>query len=161
MGSSDAVLAMQQGAIDMSLFTSPFWKAIENMKIAQFVPGSGYSLSSLIMPVAFEQQQPEVAKAILRAIVRTHRTYLQGDYHKDAKVVAAMAKTTGVQESTITASDPLVFTTDLQYTKDAEQSITDAQTFWAQAGGLLSYTTPLALDKINDTSLAKAVVAGQ
>jgi NitT/TauT family transport system substrate-binding protein len=160
VGSSEALIGMQQGGVDGSVLVTPFWKEAEKSGIAKFFPGTGYSLASYIMSTDLIKKQPDVAKAILRAVMRTQRTYLQGNYHNDPRVVAAISKAISAPETTITASNALVFTKDMLYTKAAEQTMQDDQAVWLEAGGIVEYKQPIPLDRVNDLSLAKDVLAG-
>jgi NitT/TauT family transport system substrate-binding protein len=157
---ADILVGMKQGSIDGGYIVTPFWKQLEKDGTAKLVPNTGFSLASYIMPLDFIKAKPDVAKAILRAIMRTQRTYLQGNYHNDAKVVAAISQAVGAPETTITSADPLNFTKDLIFAPSATQVMQDLQQVWLD-NNILQYKTAIPLDKINDLSMAQDVAAGK
>jgi NitT/TauT family transport system substrate-binding protein len=112
------------------------------------------------MSTDFIKNQADVARALLRAIMRSQRSYLQGDYHVDPNVLPALAKQTGVPEDSITSAPSLVFTKDLQPSQSTIKAETDSQSVWLMARNVLQYTQPLPLERIQDLSLATAVAAG-
>jgi ABC-type nitrate/sulfonate/bicarbonate transport system substrate-binding protein len=162
VNSADGLIALQQGRVGGTWLLTPVWKlAPEKVPDARYMESSGFSLASYMMSKDFMASRPDVAKAILRATMRAQRTYLQGNYHADAKMVAAMAKATGAPETSITGTPALQFTTDLLYSKQAQQNMLDAQDAWFQVGGILQYPQPMTIDKMVDETLVKQVAAGQ
>jgi NitT/TauT family transport system substrate-binding protein len=138
---------------------TPFWKQAETDGFARWIPGTGTDNATYIMQKDFYIKQPDVAKAMLRALVRTHRTYLQGDYHPDAKVMDVIAKAMNIPAATIIAPGlQLRFTSDLKFTPKVDQLTLDDQAVWIATGGC-TYSTPLPLDRINDTMVLDAVLA--
>jgi NitT/TauT family transport system substrate-binding protein len=161
LSGADTLAGLQQGSVGAGYLQSPFWLTAAQGNFARLVPGTGFSLASYIMETNFTNTQPEVAKAILRAMLRTQRTYLQGDYHANAAVLAALVTATGSTADAIKATPSLRWTTDLMPTTAIVQNIADAQDDWLQAGGILQYQQALPMERINDVSLAKDVVAGR
>jgi ABC-type nitrate/sulfonate/bicarbonate transport system substrate-binding protein len=161
LGAGDSLIALQQGAITASYIVQPFCEQAKAGDYAVKVPNTGYSFSSYMMSADFLKNKPEVAKAILRALARTSRTYLQGDYHQNEQVVAALSSAIGIPPEQLKASAPFKFTTDLQFGQPAIDSMLNDQNVWLSAGNVLSYNQAMPVDKFVDTSLAKQVLAGQ
>jgi NitT/TauT family transport system substrate-binding protein len=161
LAGADALAALKAGAVGASYVQSPFWQQIEKEGYARLIPGSGFSLASYIMETNFMKTQPDVARAILRALLRTQRTYLQGDYHANDLVVEALSKATSSPVETIKATPAMIWNTDLQPTPTMLRNIAEAQADWLEVGGVLQYTDPLPMDRINDLSIVNEVIAGK
>ncbi len=159
LGGEDSYVALENGAVSFTYLNTPQSQEAYNGNFAKLLPDTGYSLASYMMSTKFLKQQPEVAAAILRGIMRTQRTYLQGDYHTNTQVVDAIASFTGVTPAQVQNQEVLLFTQDLQFTPSANAAILGIQDIWVQYG-IVDYKTPLALSEINNTTLATQVAAG-
>jgi NitT/TauT family transport system substrate-binding protein len=109
------------------------------------------------------EEQPEVFEAFARAILRTQRTYLQGNYYEDDDVVAFLAEWTGAPLETVKqGSASYDFGDDLQ--NDAE-AVEQAQDLWLEAqtegwtSTILDYDEPIDVAKVVDPSIVDAVNA--
>jgi ABC-type nitrate/sulfonate/bicarbonate transport system substrate-binding protein len=161
LSATDTLVALQSGSVDIAYLLTPFWQQADKGNYAKYIPNTSYSLASYMMSTDFIKQQPDVAKALLRATMRAQRTYLQGDYHADPKALAAMAKATGTPEANLSATPSLRFTSDLIFSKTATDKMMAAQQAWLDAGGILQYDKSLALERMVDNSLAQQVLAGK
>lgn len=152
----DAAMAIQNGTASISIGLTPQWASIEDSGCCSFFIPTVVS-GSFLVNQKFMQERPEVAQAFFRAIMRTNRTYLQGDYHQDQKVVAALASQTKVPAETIAAQPPLGFSADLELA-----TVDVLPDFQAQfrAFDLLSYDQDLKVDQMIDTSPVDAVLQG-
>lgn len=155
LGGNDIAVALEAGSIGAGYVLPPAWVTIEQSGCCTLVtPPPAPAGSTYTMSEAFIEDQPEVAAAIMRALARTVDTYLQGDYHADDEVMAAMAEAFGVPVEGISQTPPLVFDPDLGL--DVDQ-IEELQDLWI-ANDVLEYDEPIPLDRLVDRSPAEAVV---
>jgi len=154
MQGADMVTAMENGAIDAGVVLDPFNRQVEQGGFATFVqpfpPDSvgGYIAGDI-------REQPEVIDAFVRGLLRTRRTYLQGDYHANPDVVAALAEVLGVDAELITSNPSLVWDPDAQINP---QTIEDMQAMWIE-GGILEVTEPFVPEDVIDQSAIDRVLA--
>jgi NitT/TauT family transport system substrate-binding protein len=110
LNGSNALVALETGALQAAdLYAPSSSQAISSgvAKLAVEVPaGAGAMVMGNILT-----SHPQVAEAIARALLRTQRTYLQGDYHSNPQVAADIAKILGVPASFVTspANPSLIF----------------------------------------------------
>ena len=105
--------------------------------------------------------RPMVARAIVRALLRTERTYLQGDYHANAQVAAAIAQALGVPVSAV--ASPLnpseVFDPSGSY---PESALGPYQNFYMSVTPkIITYSKPLDVNSLVDSGLTASVLSGQ
>jgi NitT/TauT family transport system substrate-binding protein len=102
LNGSNALVALETGALQAAdLYAPSSSQAISSgaAKLAVEVPaGAGAMVMGSILT-----SHPQVAEAIARALLRTQRTYLQGDYHSSPQVAADIAKILGVPASFVTS----------------------------------------------------------
>lgn len=158
VGGNDIIVALEQGSTDAGYVLSPAWKTIEESGCCELVtPRPPLAASTYTMTSEFMEDDRETARAMMRALVRTVRTYLQGDYHSDPEVLAALSETLDVPEDVITATPSLVFDPDMGF--DTEQ-VDEIQEVWLDAE-VLEYSEPIPADEVVDTSVVDEVLAGQ
>lgn len=164
LGGSDILAAIQGGSLDGGYVLTPQWLQLEDESVATYAgmyggfDGQGFSASAYEMSQKFISDQPEVAAAIMRAIARTIATYLQGDYHADPEVLAALAEVTASPADSIASAPPLVFNPDMPLNGTM---ISDIQEMWIQySPDTLAFTTPIPIDKLTDRSLIEKVLSG-
>jgi NitT/TauT family transport system substrate-binding protein len=158
LGGPDLLAAIQNGAVHGGFLPDPLWADPDQKGYAvQAVESYRKPLGGWAVSPAF-LEDTEVVDAFVRALVRTTRTYLQGDYHKDAtpEVRAAIIESLGVPEATYDAGVSLIFDPDL--TPNSEP-IEGVQQTWLDAGDILSYDAPLPASAIIDTSVLERVLA--
>jgi NitT/TauT family transport system substrate-binding protein len=162
IGGSDMLVAIETGSLDGGYVLTPQWLQLDSGDAAQYVgmyggfDGAGFSASAYEMSQSFIDDEPEVAQAIMRAITRTIRTYLQGNYHDDPEVLEALATVTGSPADAIASAPALVFNPDLPLNG---QMMEDIQDMWIQyAPGTLSFETPLELDAFTNRDLIETVL---
>jgi NitT/TauT family transport system substrate-binding protein len=159
IGGNDVVVALEQGSTDAGYVLSPAWKTIEESGCCELVtPRPPLAASTYTMTEDFMEDDRDTARAIMRALVRTVRTYLQGDYHSDPEVLTALSETLEVPEDVITATPSLVFDPDMGFDTDTVEQI---QQVWLDAGDVLDYSDPIPADEVVDTSVVDEVLAGQ
>jgi ABC-type nitrate/sulfonate/bicarbonate transport system substrate-binding protein len=160
LDSAESLPALENGAISFSYLNDPQAGEAYTGNFAKLLAGTAYSLASYMMSTKYLDSNPTTAAAILRALMRTERTYFAGDYHSNPTTMSAIEKFTGAPASKILADAPLYFKPDMQFSTAADNAILGIQKIWIQ-NKIVDYTTPLTLPQINDTTLAAQVSAGQ
>lgn len=140
-------LILKRGAADGGQVISPYHNQLLNEPCCKVFPGAypkspqtGY----LVGPALAGRK--DVALAFFRAMARTERTYFQGDYHGDDKVLAAMAKTMEQKAEVLAKGDPTVFVPGLDTNAEA---FPELQKFF-RAFGDISYAEDLPVERIYD-----------
>ena len=149
---ANLLVALQQGAVDLAFLLSPLpdtpglgdYAALA-YSIGVNDPGTDYAGWAL-GPV--RDKQPAVAEAFVRAVVRTVRTYLQGTYLADPDVLGSLTRALEVPADVLSKSRPSVFRPDQRFRTGP--GLAQLQGYWKDAGGLLSYDTPLDGSRVVD-----------
>jgi NitT/TauT family transport system substrate-binding protein len=160
LASADAQIAFEQGSVVAAFLQTPLWQQVEEAGFATYIEGSAFSLACYVMSSQFIEGEPEAAEAVLRALLRTHREYLQGDYHTDDEVLGLLSTALEVPADVIAASPPFAFTDDLRFSDDAIEVISRMEEIWLQEGSILTYTEPIGIDRIFDDRFASALSDG-
>jgi NitT/TauT family transport system substrate-binding protein len=151
---ANAVTALQAGAIDAAVLYDPLYRTFQQSGVAKaaetfYTPGGafdGLPAAGIFMGPR-RHTDPAVTDAIIRAVARTDRTYLQGDYHHDPKVRAALTKTLGVPDAYFDATPSLLFDPNLAFKLTSVDAL---QRTWLDIGGLLTYTRLMTPTQIAD-----------
>jgi NitT/TauT family transport system substrate-binding protein len=153
----DVLIALQNGSIDAGFLADPAWADPDQKGYAKLVvPFGTFSVNGYMMG-KLRTDKPDVAAAFVRALVRTSRTYLQGNYRADPAVRAALLDIMGTTPALLDASLPLVFDPDLRYKNSADA--VEVQKVWIAAGNILSYKEPLPKEKFLDETVLNRVLA--
>ncbi|GAA0985714.1 hypothetical protein GCM10009555_061650 [Acrocarpospora macrocephala] len=146
--------ALQSGAAGVAQLLTPFYVALENDDCCEYLKGA-YPTQTQFGWVFSQQMQgrTDVGVAFVRALARTTTTYLQGDYHKDDKVLTALAKTLEQDKGKLAALEPPAF--DATFQTAAARNL-EAQMFF-RARGLLQYEQDLTPDQVYDLRYLKAL----
>jgi ABC-type nitrate/sulfonate/bicarbonate transport system substrate-binding protein len=150
----DILAALKQGSVDVGYLLSPFWTAADREDFAKLVLGQGFQASVYAVNQDWVATSPKVAQAFFRAVGRTVRDHLTGDYKATEQQRAAIAKALEVQPGSLDAT-PLVF--DSRLPLDTS-TITQLQDMWFKIGRIFNYQEPLAPEKLIDRSVVEAVV---
>lgn len=157
LGGADMLVALEQGAVDGSYLNSPMWQqpSVEECCVL-LTPRPPLAASVYTFTGRFLEQHRDVAKALMRAITRTNRTYLAGDYHADQATMTTLSDVLSTPVDTLSASPSLSFDPDL----GIDASILEAcQAVWL-AAGVLDYDEVQPLGDMIDTSVIEEVVQG-
>jgi NitT/TauT family transport system substrate-binding protein len=157
VGGPDALIALQNGSIDAAYLPDPLWADADAKGYAEFAIPFGQDTVGGYVMGPLRTEKPEVADAIIRALVRTTRTYLQGDYRNDPEVRPALEEVLGVGGAVLDVGSPLIFDPDMRFDPVIVEPI---QKVWIEAGDLLSYDEPLPVTDIVDESNLDRVLAG-
>jgi len=165
LGGAEMLLAVENGLVDGGTLLTPFWLETEKSGVARFVGSyggtedGGFSANWYEMSQTFIDEKPEVARAMLRAILRTVRTYLQGDYHANPEVLAAISEVLDVPEATILAAPAYYFDPEMGLDSTVVEL---AQEVWIEfVPDALSYSEPLPVDAVTDHRIVDEVLAGR
>ena len=152
---ANLLVALQQGAVDLALLLSPL---PDTPGIGDYAglaysigvndPGTDYAGWAL-GPV--RDKQPAVAEAFVRAVIRTVRTYLQGNYLANPDTVNALSRALDVPTDVLAKSRPVVFRPDQRFRTGG--GLAELQGYWSDAGGVLSYDKPIDGSRIVDVGL--------
>jgi NitT/TauT family transport system substrate-binding protein len=158
---ANGLIALQTGALPAAALYPPFSTQAKSSGVAKLVvesppPGGG----AMIMGGDLTSR-PTVAKAIVRALLRTERTYLQGDYHANPQVAAAIAQALGVPVSAV--ASPLnpseVFDPSGSY---PESALGPYQNFYMSVTPkIITYSKPLDVNSLVDNGVTASVLSGQ
>lgn len=157
---TDAFTALNSGGAAAAYLVEPYSTMAADRGVGVFAPGSdAQSLgTAFFFGKRLLEDDPQVGAAFLRAIVRTTRTYLQGSYHSNQKVVDAMASEFNVDSETLRSVGEVEFDPNLT-TRSWPARSEDVQKIWISLGGdILDYQTPVKPETIIDTTLLDKVV---
>jgi NitT/TauT family transport system substrate-binding protein len=155
LGGGDLVAALQSGGVDGGALYDPNWHDPDSKGYAVLAVPNYKGVLGGYMYGPSLSGKPEVLDAIVRALLRTTRTYLQGNYKTNPNVVAASAKELGVPAATFTSAPPLVFDPNMKWDTSV---VTSVQKTWMSIGGLLTYDKPLTIDQVYDPTHVNKVL---
>jgi NitT/TauT family transport system substrate-binding protein len=156
------VPALQSGALDGGQLVPPFsqlpYVQANLVKLGPLLPsGRIMTLGSTI------QSRRPVVQAYARAYLRTIRTYMQGDYRNNPEIANIISSYTGAPLSAVlNQPTPYNFGQKLENVTDL---IPQFQALWFKAqrepgaAQILSYSKPIAIKQITDTSIINVVNA--
>jgi NitT/TauT family transport system substrate-binding protein len=156
LGSSDLLVALQSGAVDAGTLYDPQWQQADAGGYAVLAEPNykgvlgGWDYGPNLA------NKPQVLDGIVRAMLRTTRTYLQGNYKANPQLVAAAIKGLGVTADRFTLAAPLIFDPNMAWDPNV---MTTLQQHWMRVGGLLTYDKALPLSQVYDPSAIARVVA--
>ena len=127
---------------------SPFSQSPEVATCCTKILGNVPTLGKYIFGTRFLNDEPETAEAIVRALMRTNRTYLQGDYHDDPEVMTILSEALGAPEESIASVSEYVLDPELGIDLDF---VTEAQKIWI-AGEGLDLEQPIDPSRFVDTT---------
>jgi NitT/TauT family transport system substrate-binding protein len=153
---ADIVIALENGAVNFGIVNSPHNQKIDPNK-AEFAFGlqSNVSIGGLFFGPRLLKERRDIGEAFMRAWVRGVRTYLQGDYHENAKVVGALSKAMNIPPETIKQGRSLVFPPDQPMVPGMMDKL---QAAYAAAPGILSYQQSMPEDRIVDRRFLEAAL---
>lgn len=130
-------------------------KDIQDFKMVQANPPAAIFVASS----KWLNDKPEVAAAFFRAIMRTNRTYLQGDYLNDPKVLDAQVQILGSTSEAVVNDGLAKYSADLDAT--AQKGVFPIFQEMFREAKVLSYNDELKADDVFDETPVKAVLAGK
>ncbi|WP_238015821.1 ABC transporter substrate-binding protein [Dactylosporangium sp. AC04546] len=155
LGGADLLAGLDSGAVDAGNLSDPVWTTAETSGHKLIIPFTA-SITSYWMG-KIRTEKPDVAAAILRALVRTSRTYLQGDYRGNAEVKQGLIKAMGATEAQLNGPSSLIFDPDFKF---PIQNIAPIETAWAEIGGIVNFNKPLSDSQLFDDGPRTTALAG-
>ncbi|MEU7811111.1 ABC transporter substrate-binding protein [Pseudonocardia sp. NPDC049154] len=158
IAAADMSSAVTGGAVDGGVMISPSWEPLVDDGCCVNVGYSPpYGSSFYAFGPALLDERPAVGQAFVRALARTQKEYLQGNFHADPAKAAETAK---VLQSTVERVQrepaPTFSTSWPMPTEMADIS----QDYLFQVGGILSYEQPLTSEQIYDMRFIDNLNAG-
>jgi NitT/TauT family transport system substrate-binding protein len=158
IGGPDMLVALEQGSVDAGYLITPFWQEPTVSECCVLVtPQPPLAGSVYVVNERSLDEDRETLQAVFRALMRTVRTHLQGDYHADPEVLGVLSEVMETEEDVITSSPSLRFDPDLALETDV---LTETQEVWIDAGDILDYDEPLPAEDVVDTSVVDELVGG-
>jgi NitT/TauT family transport system substrate-binding protein len=157
MGVGDIPVALENGAINVGFLFDGIWQKADEQKV-QFAFGGTPDISGAYFygPNLLRKDRA-VGDAVMRAMTRTVRTYLQGHFHQDAKVAPVLAKALGISLDDLRRGGEMMFPPEMPM---ARYTAAVLQKTYGMTQGVLTYTTPLTDDQTLDRGfLAAAGIA--
>ncbi|HEY1989551.1 MAG TPA: ABC transporter substrate-binding protein [Acidimicrobiales bacterium] len=151
------VTALQNGAVQGAYALSPYYQPLLTDPRFTLVTPTPLATGVYEMSSQFISQQPLVAQAIMRALIRTDRTDLGPNYRNNAAVMGIISTWLGIPAATVANNPAVVFSTDMD-TAALGPLLTGVQQMWISLGGVLSYTKPLTVKQVVDPSVVNAVL---
>jgi NitT/TauT family transport system substrate-binding protein len=149
MAPIDIPLAMEGGQIGAAWINAPYFASVEADGVAVRVEGYPDDVFTAVYVYgpSFLQVSPEVGEAFLRAIARTERDFMNGNYKENSEILAALARGLGVTEADLLGTPPMVFDGRL-----SEMSFfVETQRAWIEYGDLAEFNRPLEAEELIDT----------
>ena len=145
---NDIAVAMSNGSADVAQVVAPGSTLLGADPCCEFIDVGypSYPVIGWIGSDKFLNERSDVAMAFFRAMARTQKEYLQGDYHADAKTAPVLAEELAQEPADLAEQPALLFPTELPL---GEETL-DAQSYWRELG-LLNYEEDVAKDKAYDS----------
>lgn len=154
---SDVIVALENGAINVALLLDPLWMKVDQSKATLGFPWPSDVTGGYFFGPNLLGPRRAVGEAFTRALVRTVRTHLQGDYGANPRVVEALAAELGLSEDQIRASaNSMIFPPNMPLRKDLADL---AQKTYFSTPGVLTYEKALSDEKVTDRSFLRAAGA--
>ena len=155
---ADMPAALDAEAVDAAWVNAPVTTLLEETgKYARVVgyEDGEYGAAYLLGPNLL-RDRPEVGQAFVRAMARTARDHLSGDYKADDATVEALATALESTPEDVRSTPALTFAAELPTV-----AVQKAQESWLAVGDILEVDEPLAPEAYLDTSfLDRALAAG-
>ncbi len=146
---ADMPAALDAGAVDAAWVNAPVTTLLEETGKYERVIGyddGEYGAAYLLGPNLL-RDRPEVGQAFVRALARTARDHLSGDYKADDATVQALATALESTPEDVRSTPALTFAAALP-----TEAIQAAQEAWLAVGDILEADQPLAPEAYLDTS---------
>ncbi|XBB69930.1 ABC transporter substrate-binding protein [Nocardioides sp. WV_118_6] len=154
MGATDILVALESGAVKAGWLSDPVWLEAEKSDDLAFAFGQpdDITMGAVLFGPTLLEKDRDKGKRLLAGMRSAVADHLQGAYHDDADVRAALVKQLEISEDQLDKLPELVFPPDLAY----PAGLTDRyQATYARQKGVLVYSDPLPEDEVIDADLAK------
>ncbi len=145
IGVGDILLALENGAVNVGFLFDGIWQKADPAKV-QFAFGGTSDISGAYFfgPSLLRTNRP-AGEAVMRALTRTVRTYLQGKYHPDDKVAPVLAKAMGISVDDLRRGGEMSFPPDMPMARYTAEVL---QKTYGLTPGVLTYP-----DRLTDTQI--------
>ena len=153
---SDSPLALMSGAAPIGFVNTVWVEELRESGCCEYFAGSypDVSVSGWVFGPSLLENDPAVGRAFVRALGRTVRDHLQGDYHADDVIAEALSGALDIQPEVL--RDQVLLTFDPTFTFGLEAL--DVQPFFDELE-LLSYEPPyLTADQVFDARFVDDVL---
>ena len=158
LGAADLYPGLVGGVVDAAYLVAP--ASVDAEQSGEFVRMFGIpedeSLTIFAFGTSLLEADPEVGAAVLRAVFRTQRTHLEGNYRDKPDVIQALADEVGVSTDVFPADAPYL-TWMQEFNKGTYERV---QETFIEIGDILEYDTPLAFEEFADEQFAEMALAG-
>ena len=154
MGIGDILVALENGAVNVGFLFDGVWQKADQSKVVFAFGGTPDISGGYFYGPSLLHDNRAAGEAVMRALTRTVRLYLQGHYHQNEKVNAALAKLLGIPADDLRRSGELRFPPDMPI---ARYTAAVLQKTYALNPGVLTYTDPLPDERVIDRGFATAV----
>ena len=146
MSLPDGMAALMNGAVDAAMSVQPFSTQLGAAGCCEYIGmWPTFSTSAVLMGPTLLEEDRDLGLAFTRAVARTVRDHLQGDYHKDPELSPAIATLLEQPLDSFQASYSPLWNLRPSY-----ESLTEPQDYYFEVGELLSYDTPLTPEQVFD-----------
>lgn len=155
MAMADIVIGLENGAVNVALLLDPAWHKADPGKVAFAFPfPPGIVLGGYLFGPNLLEKRRAVGEAFVRALARTVRTHLQGNYGADPRVVAALAREMQLSEAQVrTSAQSMQFPVDMAIHKDLAALL---QKSYLSTPAILTYDKPLPDAQVIDRTFLRA-----
>lgn len=154
---ADSLVALQNGAVDGAHLLSPFSDdpglADCCVLVQETIAAGKYAAMAEDL-----EAEPELYEAFVRAVIRTNRTYLQGNYHENPEVAPILAEFTGAPLETVEAAKTWYGFGD--EARNDDELVEELQTMWLDFGEILAYDEAMPLEDVSTQAIVDAVNQG-
>ena len=153
MGAADILAALENGAIPAGILNDPIWLNANPDKV-QFAVGQPVTDTGggWVYGPNLLKDKRDVGMAFMRAIARTTRLYLQGDYMNNKTVSDALVAELETPIEVLKKTPAPLFPADMQIPPTYLDTV---QTVYSLTPGVLTYTALLPRDKVEDSAFVK------
>lgn len=148
--------ALQNGSVDAGFANDPYAGPLVNDTHVQKVATAG-GAAVFETSTGYLDQHRAVVQAVMRALVRTARTYFGPGYRTNTSVMSIISSWLSTPTSTIEESPAVVFLPNMTMTL-IKPILQGVQETWIKVGNVLTYTQPLATKSVTDTTVLAAVL---
>jgi NitT/TauT family transport system substrate-binding protein len=152
------VQALDNGTIDGATLGPPYTAALKQGTAFQAEPGypSTIQIAGYFATTKLLDSRRAAGVAFFRALERTVNTYLSGDYHQNAAVMAKMATQLGTTSASLEQAPSVPFDFDVP-----AQSVASLQQMYQAVPGTLKSSQVVQPNQLIDLSLVIAAAQGQ
>lgn len=156
MGATDILVALESGAVKAGWLSDPVWLEATKSDSLTYAFGqpSDMTVGAVLFGPNLLQKDKDKGQRVIDAMASTMRDHLQGKYHQDKQVRAALVKQLEIDDAQVDLLPELRFPPDLAY----PSKLTDRlQTTFKGQDGVLTYTDPIPENKLIDRSFVDAI----